>query len=103
MKIKVIMSDKAMSRETMDAREKMLKVALSSDAEVSVEVLSASVEPVREADEFSVVVSFWLSDFLDEEDATQIAIARIATQAIATPQPIIFFDGASFIGGCVFS
>lgn len=31
MKIKVIMSDKAMSRETMDAREKMLKVALSSE------------------------------------------------------------------------
>lgn len=34
MKIKVIMSDKAMSRETMDARERMLKAALSSDAEV---------------------------------------------------------------------
>ena len=32
MKIKVIMSDKAMSRETMDARERMLKAALSSDA-----------------------------------------------------------------------
>lgn len=30
MKIKVIMSDKAMSRETMDARERMLKAALSS-------------------------------------------------------------------------
>ena len=39
MKIKVIMSDKAMSRETMDAREKMLKVALSSDAEVSVDCI----------------------------------------------------------------
>ena len=33
------MSDKAMSRETMDAREKMLKVALSSDAEVSVDCI----------------------------------------------------------------
>lgn len=30
MKIKVIMSDKAMSRETMDAREEMLAAALSS-------------------------------------------------------------------------
>ena len=39
MKIKVIMSDKAMSRETMDALEKMLKVALSSDAEVSVDCI----------------------------------------------------------------
>ena len=39
MKIKVIMSDKAMSRETMDARERMLKAALSSDAEVSVDLL----------------------------------------------------------------
>ena len=74
-----------------------------SDAEVSVEVLSASVEPVREADAFSVVVSFWLSDFWDEENATQIAIARTAIQAIARPQPIIFFDEASFTGGCVFS
>ena len=81
----------------------LLEDSEESDAEVSVEVLSASVEQVREADEFSVVVSFLLSDFLDEEDATQIAIARIATQAIATPQPIIFFDGASFIDGCVFS
>ena len=36
MRIKVIMSDKAMSRETMDAREEMLRAALSSDAEVSV-------------------------------------------------------------------
>lgn len=42
MKIKVIMSDKAMSRETMDAREKMLKVALSSDAEVSVDCITVS-------------------------------------------------------------
>ena len=39
MKIKVIMSDKAMSRETMDARERMLKAALSSDAEVSVDCI----------------------------------------------------------------
>lgn len=39
MKIKVIMSDKAMSRETMDAREQMLKAALSSDAEVSVDCI----------------------------------------------------------------
>lgn len=39
MKIKVIMSDKAMSRETMDARERMLKEALSSDAEVSVDCI----------------------------------------------------------------
>ncbi len=39
MKIKVIMSDKAMSRETMDAREEMLKEALSSDAEVSVDCI----------------------------------------------------------------
>lgn len=38
-KIKVIMSDKAMSRETMDARERMLKAALSSDAEVSVDCI----------------------------------------------------------------
>lgn len=45
----------------------------------------------------------WLSDFLDEEDATQTAIARTAIQAIARPQPIIFFDEASFTGGCVFS
>lgn len=39
MRIKVIMSDKAMSRETMDAREEMLKIALSSDAEVSVDCI----------------------------------------------------------------
>lgn len=39
MRIKVIMSDKAMSRETMDAREEMLKAALSSDAKVSVECI----------------------------------------------------------------
>ena len=39
MKIKVIMSDKAMSRKTMDEREKMLKVALSSDCEVSVDCI----------------------------------------------------------------
>lgn len=39
MKIKVIMSDKAMSRKTMDAREEMLKAALSSDAEVSVDCI----------------------------------------------------------------
>ena len=39
LKIKVIMSDKAMSRETMDAREIMLKTALSSDAEVSVDCI----------------------------------------------------------------
>ena len=39
MKIKVIMSDKAMSRETMDARERMLKAVLSSDAEVSVDCI----------------------------------------------------------------
>lgn len=39
MKIKVIMSDKAMSRETMDAREEMLKTALSSDAEISVDCI----------------------------------------------------------------
>ncbi|WP_459129632.1 aspartate/glutamate racemase family protein [Guggenheimella bovis] len=39
MKIKVIMSDKAMTRETMDAREIMLKQALSSDAEVSVDCI----------------------------------------------------------------
>ena len=39
MKIKVIMSDKAMSRETMDAREEMLAAALSSDAEISVDCI----------------------------------------------------------------
>ena len=39
MRIKVIMSDKAMTRETMDAREVMLKAALSSDAEVSVDCI----------------------------------------------------------------
>lgn len=39
MKIKVIMSDKAMRRETMDAREKMLSSALSPDAEISVDCI----------------------------------------------------------------
>ena len=39
MRIKVIMSDKAMSRETMDAREEMLAAALSSDAEISVDCI----------------------------------------------------------------
>ena len=39
MKIKVIMSDKAMTRATMDDRERMLKTALSSDAEVSVDCI----------------------------------------------------------------
>ena len=39
MKIKVIMSDKAMTRATMDDRERMLKAALSSDAEVSVDCI----------------------------------------------------------------
>lgn len=39
MRIKVIMSDKVMSRETMDAREEMLKTALSSDAEISVDCI----------------------------------------------------------------
>ena len=39
MKIKVIMSDKAMTRATMDERERMLKAALSSDAEVSVDCI----------------------------------------------------------------
>ena len=33
MKIKVIMSDKAMTRPVMDDRERMLQAALSSDAE----------------------------------------------------------------------
>ena len=39
MNIKVIMSDKAMLRETMDAREEMLRAALSSDADVSVDCI----------------------------------------------------------------
>lgn len=39
MKIKVIMSDKAMSRETMDEREEMLSAALSADASVSVDCI----------------------------------------------------------------
>lgn len=39
MKIKVIMSDKAMSRETMDCREAMLKAALSQEAQVSVDCI----------------------------------------------------------------
>ena len=39
MTIKVIMSDKAMLRETMDAREEMLRAALSSDADVSVDCI----------------------------------------------------------------
>ncbi len=39
MKIKVIMTDKAMSRETMNDREEMLKTALSSDAVISVDCI----------------------------------------------------------------
>lgn len=39
MKIKVIMSDKAMSRETMNEREKMLSRAVSSDSEVIVDCI----------------------------------------------------------------
>lgn len=39
MKIKVIMTDKAMDRETMDARERMLKQVLSSDVTVSVDCI----------------------------------------------------------------
>ena len=39
LRIKVIMSDKAMSRETMDAREAMLKEALSSEVKVSVDCI----------------------------------------------------------------
>ena len=39
MKIKVIMSDKAMTRPVMDDRERMLKAALSSDAEASVDCI----------------------------------------------------------------
>lgn len=39
MKIKVIMSDKAMTRETMDQRELMLKEAVSSECEISVDCI----------------------------------------------------------------
>lgn len=39
MKIKVIMSDKAMTRPVMDQRERMLKAALSSDAQISVDCI----------------------------------------------------------------
>ena len=39
MKIKVIMSDKAMTRPVMDEREHMLKAALSCEAEVSVDCI----------------------------------------------------------------
>ncbi|MCD8125157.1 MAG: aspartate/glutamate racemase family protein [Lachnospiraceae bacterium] len=38
-RIKVIMTDKAMRRETMNERERMLRGALSSDAEVSVDCI----------------------------------------------------------------
>ena len=39
MKIKVIMSDKAMTRETMDQRELMLKEAVSSECTISVDCI----------------------------------------------------------------
>lgn len=39
MKIKVIMTDKAMRRETMDDRERMLSAALSSGVEISVDCI----------------------------------------------------------------
>ncbi len=81
MKIKVIMSDKAMSRKTMDEREKMLKVALSSDCEVSVDCIKrgpdeldcntdeafAAAEMVKESiqaekDGFDAIVIYCFSD-----------------------------------------
>lgn len=39
MKIKVIMTDKAMDRKTMDEREKMLSEAVSKDVEISVDCI----------------------------------------------------------------
>ena len=38
MKIKVIMTDKAMDRETMDQREKMLSAAVSKGVSISVDL-----------------------------------------------------------------
>ncbi len=81
MRIKVIMSDKAMSRETMDAREEMLAAALSSDAEISVDCIKkgpdeldcntdeafAAAEMVKESiraekDGFDAIVIYCFSD-----------------------------------------
>ena len=39
MKIKVIMTDKAMDRETMDQREKMLSAAVSEGVVISVDCI----------------------------------------------------------------
>ena len=39
MKIKVIMTDKAMDRETMDQREKMLSAAVSKGVTISVDCM----------------------------------------------------------------
>ena len=39
MKIKVIMTDKAMDRETMDQREKMLSAAVSKGVSISVDCI----------------------------------------------------------------
>lgn len=80
-RIKVIMSDKAMSRETMDAREEMLRAAISSDAEVSVDCIKkgpdeldcntdeafAAAEMVRESiraekEGFDAIVVYCFSD-----------------------------------------
>ena len=68
LKIKVIMSDKAMSRETMDAREIMLKTALSSDAEVSVDCIKRGPdemvkESIRaEKEGYDAIVIYCFSD-----------------------------------------
>lgn len=81
MKIKVIMSDKAMSKETMEAREDMLKAALSSEAEISVDCIKrgpdeldcntdeafAAAEMVKESiraekDGFDAIVIYCFSD-----------------------------------------
>lgn len=81
MKIKVIMSDKAMSRETMNDREKMLKAAVSAGTEISVDCIKkgpdeldcntdeafAAAEMVKEAikaekDGFDAIVIYCFSD-----------------------------------------
>ncbi len=81
MKIKVIMSDKAMTRSVMDDREQMLKSALSSDAEISVDCIKkgpdeldcntdeafAAAEMVRESiraekEGFDAIVIYCFSD-----------------------------------------
>ncbi len=81
MKIKVIMSDKAMTRSVMDDREQMLRSALSSDAEISVDCIKkgpdeldcntdeafAAAEMVRESiraekEGFDAIVIYCFSD-----------------------------------------